>query len=110
MYKNLTAIVLIMIVLLSPVACFAHPCIASHAVSTTEIQLQLASSEQCPIQHEVDFCETSCCCADYVQLLPFPGVAYSPDITRNHIHPRIAYLPKVPDRIFVPPQNRYLSA
>lgn len=109
MYKNLTAIVLIMIVLLSPVACFAHPCTANHTVSKTAVQLQLASPEQCPLQQEADFCETTCCCADYVQLSPFSGVTYSPDITRNHILPRIAYLPAVPDKIYVPPQNSYPS-
>lgn len=101
---------LIAIVLLAPVACFSHPCDGNHAAAAAEMQRELASSDGCPVQHEVDFCETSCCCADYVERAPFTGVAYSPDIRRNLIPPRITALPDVPDRIYVPPQNRFRSA
>ncbi|GFO56957.1 hypothetical protein GMSM_39640 [Geomonas sp. Red276] len=110
MRESLTAILLIMVVLLTPVACFAHPCTDFHAATDSEVQLQLFSPEQGPPQLEADCCETSCCCADYLQLAPLSTVAYSPAISRNRIPALIAVLPQVSSEIYVPPKNRNPSA
>jgi hypothetical protein len=64
------------------------------------------ASGECPFNHDTDNCEVTCCCAEYV---PLPALT---EIRRTDLvtsllpdEPSIA-LPRLIDRIFVPPQNR----
>jgi hypothetical protein len=100
------SIIFIILYLLLPVACMAHPCslhderVHQEAADTIDAN----QSEECPGGHDTDSCETTCCCAGHLPLssttIPFSGL-----MAKHLPHdPNIA-LPRLIDRIFVPPQN-----
>lgn len=101
---KIIAAILIISYLLLPAICFGHPC---EILSTTAEQSNVSydNSGESPLQHDTDNCETTCCCAGHVPLSSFTAVKYEALAARQFpFEPDLA-LPRLIDRIFVPPQN-----
>jgi hypothetical protein len=101
---KIISIILIIAYLMLPAICFGHPCAA---LATNPSQSALASDacDQCPLNPDNDYCETTCCCAGHVPQSTAIRTPYA-DLTAKQMpyDPRLA-LPRLIDRIFVPPQN-----
>jgi hypothetical protein len=101
---KIVSVILIIAYLMLPAVCFGHPC----GMNTTHAQhFAIASddSAECPLNHDTDYCETTCCCAGHVPFSAFSAIPYNGLTARlMPYEPGIA-LPRLIDRIFVPPQN-----
>ncbi len=90
-----------------PVACLAHPCSSLGEIThfDTTVDIEVDQSADCPVNHDDDDCETTCCCSGYTITSTFPEIS-SPYIKVEYspYKPYIS-LPNIIDRIFVPPQN-----
>jgi hypothetical protein len=93
-----------------PAICFGHPCELPSPNSLNSAQGIIASdasdmSDECPFTHGADYCETTCCCAGHVPSSAFMVIPHA-DLTARLLpyEPHLA-LPRLIDRIFVPPQN-----
>lgn len=106
---KITSLILILIYLLLPVLCLAHPCssLGELAHQDTAIEFTSGQSDECPVNHnnDNDNCETSCCCAEQIITSTLLKVLY-PTLTDRILpyEPHLA-LPGFIDRIFIPPQN-----
>jgi hypothetical protein len=100
---KIISVILMLAYLMLPAICFGHPCDelsanAQHASSA------VTQSDDCPVNYDSDNCETTCCCAGH---LPASSITPPyPSLTGKQLsyEPRLA-LPRILDRIFVPPQN-----
>jgi hypothetical protein len=104
--KTLSVFIIVLYLVL-PVICLADPC-AFHIESSDQEAgdfLSSAQSGECPLPHDTDDCATTCCCAGHVPLSAFSKTPYA-GLTAKQLpyEPHLA-LPRVIDRIFVPPQN-----
>jgi hypothetical protein len=94
------SIFIILIYILLPVVCFAHPT-ELHVVASSDV-FDILTSEH-PDKQSIDNCEPACCCAEYttsvysdintLTAMRLPG--QSP-----YVEPPQVFIP-----IFVPPQN-----
>jgi hypothetical protein len=100
MVDKFVATVIIVITLLTPVACFAHPCGNGWGSETIAGHL-----DQCPLEHDTDDCDSTCCCADYAPSSSCERVRYTPIISKFLVSLQINKLQKVVIPIFIPPQN-----
>lgn len=101
---KIVSLLLIIAYLLLPAVCFGHPC---EELSANAQQSSIASeaSGGCPLDHDTDYCETTCCCAGHLPLASFDKIPYADPADRLvSYEPQLA-LPRLIDRIFVPPQN-----
>jgi hypothetical protein len=94
------SILIIVVYILLPVVCFAHP-IELHAETSSDVYDVFTS--ECPDKQNMDICESACCCAEYTSLVyrvinTFAGTIL-PRPTPNYLHPQVFF------PIFVPPQN-----
>jgi hypothetical protein len=106
MFQKIISLILILVYFLLPSMCYADP-IELHVSSPTEI-IEPSASQQatdCPETTETDNCDTSCCCAGHTPLSAFTKIPYA-FLTSKQLsfEPQLA-LPRLLDRIFVPPQN-----
>jgi len=95
---------LIIAYLMLPAICFGNPC-ETLSTNTTQGTAAPDASGESPPAHDRDNCETTCCCAGHVPLSAFSEIPYA-DLTAKLLpyRPQLA-LPRLIDRIFVPPQN-----
>jgi hypothetical protein len=98
------SIILILTYLILPALCFGHPCEVLTA-NTEQSVVVCDDSGECPFNHETDNCETTCCCAGHVPQSTFTEFPYA-ELTSNLLPYESQHaLPRISDRIFVPPQN-----
>jgi hypothetical protein len=101
--KIVSAIIIIAYLML-PAICFGHPCEMNSQKSLHGTIASNAAGE-CPFDYGTDFCETTCCCAGHVPLSARVTIPYVVLIERQvPCEPRLA-LPRLLDRIVVPPEN-----
>jgi hypothetical protein len=105
MIKNLVALLLILITLWMPVACFAHPCAIYSEPYQSTIANTLTLADQCPMPHDLDDCDSTCCCAGYVVQPMQHTVNYNPALSSHSFIHSNPFLPMLLTRIFIPPQN-----
>lgn len=101
---KVVSIILIVAYLMLPAVCFGHPC---EMLSTNSLQstIESAALGGCLINHGADNCETTCCCAGHVPLPTFTEIPYTVFTARFFPYEPHLALPRLIDRIFVPPQN-----
>ena len=95
-----TSVFIILVYILLPVVCFAHPT-ELHVIASSDV-FDIFTSEH-PDKQSVDNCESACCCSEYTPsdyrdnntfaAMRLPG--QSP-----YVEPPQIFIP-----IFVPPQN-----
>jgi hypothetical protein len=104
---KIISIIIIVLYLVLPVACLAHPCSSLGEIAHFDalVDIEADQSTGCPVNHDDDNCETTCCCSVHTVTATLPAlpspylkVAYSP------YEPYLA-LPNVSFSIFVPPRN-----
>jgi hypothetical protein len=101
---KIVSVILIIAYLMLPAICFGHPCNQLSAGSAQNAAASDVSGEY-PLAPDRDNCETTCCCAGHVPLSAFTETPYAGLTARLLPYkPRLA-LPRLIDRIFVPPQN-----
>ncbi|MFZ4856947.1 MAG: hypothetical protein ACOYL3_11170 [Desulfuromonadaceae bacterium] len=97
------ALILLMLCLLQPLACFAYPC--DSCLGATDI----ADSPGEPGQHshnrDADSCDTTVCCAECLHIRSGITLIYAPLVSPFRLPERNHYLPQVVIPIFVPPQS-----
>lgn len=101
---KIVSIILIIAYLTLPVLCLGHPCepLVEHSAQS------LVVSEvpgECPLPHDTDDCETTCCCAGHVPLSSGAAITYAGVSAEKRQYEPYLALPRLIDRIFVPPQN-----
>jgi len=101
---KIVSVILIIAYLMLPALCFGHPCqrlSADHAQST----LASDASGECPLPHDTDNCETTCCCAGHIPLSAVTKIPYAELTSKLVLYESRLALPRLIDRIYVPPQN-----
>lgn len=100
---KMVSLIFLVIYLLQPLACFAHPC--DSYLSTPDFTNSTGKSENPSHHHDSDNCETTSCCAVCI----FPAyeiiINYSPLVSIFVASERHQKLPTVDLPIFVPPQS-----
>lgn len=92
------SLILLILCLLQPVVCFAHPCVCPATDSS-------GTSEKHPQHQDADNCDLTVCCAEYVNVNATSTVVYLPLVTDHVLHEREHRLPEIVMPIFIPPQN-----
>ncbi len=97
------SVILIIAYLMLPTLCFGQPC----ELYSAGVQQVVAadSANECPLNHDTDYCETTCCCAGYVPLYAFMEIPNADAAAKQLPYEPHLELPRLIDRIFVPPQN-----
>ena len=100
---KIIALILILAYLMLPAICFGHPCdgLSAHAEHSSSA---FAQSDACPVDYDSDNCETTCCCAGHLPASPIAPPQFSCTGRQLSYEPQLA-LPRLLDRIVVPPQN-----
>lgn len=106
MLQKYVALLLIISYFLLPTLCYADPC--ELRISSSSEIVDSSSNQQstdCPEADDADNCETTCCCAGHVPLSALTEISHA-DLAAKLLpyEPHLA-LPRLMDRIFVPPQN-----
>ncbi len=98
------SIILIIAYLFLPVLCFGHPCeeIFANVEHSSVVSIDFG---ECPINHDTDNCEISCCCASYIPQSIFSEIKYVELTSTILLYKSCISLPRIFERIFVPPQN-----
>lgn len=97
------SIIILMLCLLQPLVCFAHPCSSTlDAPDTVDIS---DTSGETPSHHDSDNCDSTVCCAEYIGQSFSTTVAYAPIISVTAAPEQFKKLPRVVIPIFIPPQN-----
>ena len=98
------ALLILMLCLLQPVACFAYPCDSSLGAPDT---VDSSGKSGCPSHNQdADSCDSTVCCAEFTHLNDGISVAYAPLVSLLVTPEKYQKLPKVIIPIFVPPQSR----
>jgi len=101
---KILSVILIITYLMLPVICFGHPCetLSAHVEHGALVD---NDSGEFPLNHDTDNCETTCCCAGHIPLSTFSEISYA-ELSAKLLpyKPQLA-LPRILDRIVVPPQN-----
>lgn len=105
MLRTVVTIILISIILITPVACFAHPCGTLAWLSDASSVTAVEELDQCPQHLDVDDCDSTCCCAGYSPARSMQSSDYAPSITRYLVFEQLYMLPQVVIPIDIPPQN-----
>lgn len=101
------SLLLIVAYFLLPSLCYAHPCelYTSASLETVEIAVDQPASD-CPEADETDNCEATSCCGGQVHHSAYwENPTADANARQLPVEPHLA-LPRLIDRIFVPPQNR----
>jgi len=104
---KIVSIILIVLYLILPVACLAHPCssLGELVHKDTCEYLTTDQDHECPVNHDADDCETTCCCAGQILADIVSKIISQVIIERTSLYEPQLALPRLLDRIFVPPQN-----
>jgi hypothetical protein len=100
---KIVALIILLLSLLQPLACFAHPC--DSCLGNVDAADTSDTSGNPSHNNDADNCESSVCCAEYVN--PDSGVTlkYAPLVSVLVMTERYQKLPTVVIPIFIPPQN-----
>jgi hypothetical protein len=101
--KRTVSLIILVLYLLQPLACFACPCDSSLGGSDMVDTTNQSGSHS--HTHDSDNCDSTLCCADAV--IPFSEITltYAPIVSVYVVPERYQRLPNVVIPIFLPPQN-----
>jgi hypothetical protein len=100
---KLVSLILLVMLLLQPMACFAHPCDSSLGhQDSADTSGQSGSHTH---SQDSDDCDSTVCCAEYVSVDSVITINYSPLVTIDFPSRMYQKLPPVVIPIFIPPQN-----
>jgi len=102
---KILSVILIIAYLMLPAICFGHPCEELSANAGHGALVDNDSGEY-PLSHDTDDCETTCCCAGHIPLSTFTEISHAELTAKLLPYKQQLALPRILDRIFVPPQNR----
>ena len=97
------SLILLMLCLLQPLACFAHPCTSS--LGDLDSVAASTDSADTASHHDSDNCDSTFCCAEYIGQSFVTTVSYAPVISATPPLEQFRKLPRVVIPIFIPPQN-----
>ena len=97
------AFIILILCLLQPLACFAHPC--DSCLGSPDIAGSTEEPGQHPHNQDADSCDTMVCCAECLHMKSGITLIYAPLVLPFHLPERNHYLPQVVIPIFVPPQS-----
>ncbi|MDD2898680.1 MAG: hypothetical protein PHI31_08185 [Desulfuromonadaceae bacterium] len=100
--KSVTLIIILMF-LLQPFACFTHPCIS--CLNHQAFADSSGKAGDHPSTEDPDGCDSTVCCAMFVQTVCEVSLKYAPLVTVDVAFIRYPKLPTVVLPIFIPPQN-----
>ena len=100
---KVVALILLVLCLLQPVACFAHPC--DSCLGSAEVADSSGAPERHSHNHDADSCDTTVCCAECLHMETGITLVYAPLVLPFRLPERKHYLPQVVIPIFVPPQS-----
>ena len=100
---KMVSLIFLVIYLLQPLACFAHPC--DSYLTTPDFANSTDTSEDPSHHHDSDNCETTSCCAVCIIMTHEIKINYSPLVSILVVSERHQKLPTVDLPIFVPPQS-----
>jgi hypothetical protein len=101
---KIVSAILIIAYLMLPAICFGHPC-GMDSATAQHSAIVSGDSGECPFNHEIDYCETTCCCAGHVPSSSFLEIPYTNVTAKLLSYESCMALPRLIDRIVVPPQN-----
>ncbi len=99
--KTVSLIILLMF-LLQPLACFDHPCDSCMGNADT---IDTSGTSSHSHHQDADGCDLTVCCAEYINLHSGIAVIYAPLVSVIIPRERYQKLPNVIRPIFVPPQS-----
>jgi hypothetical protein len=102
-HMKFVALIILVLSLLQPPACFAHPCescLGNPDCADTSGTFGSDANSQ-----DADDCDSTFCCAVYMHPDTGIAVAYTPLVSTLVAPERHHTLPKVVIPIFIPPQN-----
>ena len=97
------ALIILMLCLLQPLVCFAHPC--ESCFGAADIADSSEGSGQQSHNHDADSCDTTVCCAECLHMGCGITLVYAPLVSPFRVPEPNQYLPQVVIPIFVPPQS-----
>lgn len=101
---NKVLMLILLMFLLQPLACFAHPC-TSFLKHQDVVDTSDDSGSRLPSHQDSDGCDSAVCCAEYIHFGFRTMLVYEPLVSvalASEQHPR---LPTIVIPIFIPPQN-----
>jgi len=102
-HMKVVSLIILVLYLLLPLACFAHPCESCLGNTTTEDSTGTAGKHS--HNQDADNCDsTTCCAASIVQDFGFIA-DYRPIITEIVVPEQQQKLQQIVFQIFIPPQN-----
>jgi hypothetical protein len=103
LYMKMVSLIIVVLYLLQPLACFAHPC--DSCLGNQDIVDTTGNSKSHTHSQNADNCDSTFCCADYVVQLTGITVNYTPLVSSFVMPERYNKLPTIVIPIFIPPQN-----
>jgi hypothetical protein len=100
---KMVTLILLMLCLLQPLACFTHPC-ASCLGDSDSVETSGASGSHSH-NPDADQCDSTTCCAEFMAPSSDPLLVYAPIVSAITVPERSHDLPAVVMPIFIPPQN-----
>ena len=97
------ACILLILCLLQPLACFAHPC--DSCLGSADITGSSGEPGRHSYDHDADSCDTAVCCAECLYSTSGITLIYAPLVSELLIPERHENLPQIVIPIFVPPQS-----
>lgn len=102
-YLKFVALIIIVLCLMQPLACFEHPCASCLGA------LDTSNTHDAPgdrtHNHDQDNCDSSVCCAEYVNMNDRTIVVYSPVISKLAPFEKHQQLPDIVASIYIPPRH-----
>ena len=102
-YMKALSLIILLLCLLQPLACFGHPC--DSCLGNPDIVDTPGKSGSIPHNHDADSCDSTVCCAEYINRNSGFTVVYAPLVSLVVTPEQYQELPMVVIPIFVPPQS-----
>lgn len=100
---KIVSLIILVLYLLQPAACFAHPCDSClFAPDSMDTSGKSGSQSQ---HQDTDDCDSTICCGEYIPLESGVTINYAPLVSLIALPEQHQELPKIVIPIFVPPQN-----
>lgn len=100
---KMIALIILLLSLLQPLACFAHPC--DSCLGNTDTENTSDKTEKQTHHHDSDNCDSTVCCAVYIELHSDSTPNYAPLVSIIITPEWHQKLQEVVFPIFVPPQS-----
>lgn len=102
-YVRIVSVIILVLCLLQPLACFSHPC--ATCLDKSDKSDTSETHETHTHNQDADNCDLTVCCAEYLNYSNKYLVAYKPFISVTVTIEQSHELSKVVFPIYVPPQN-----